>query len=50
MARVAYATQIDVRFSDPQSEILDIGIGVCPGNFACESLHLLGPGWVGIDG
>ena len=50
MARVAYAAQIDVRFGDPASEILDIGIGVCSSNLACESLHLFGPGWIGMDG
>ena len=50
MARVAYAAQIDVRFGDPVSEILDIDIDVCPVNFARESLHFFGPGWVGIDG
>jgi hypothetical protein len=33
MARVAYAAQIDVRFGDPVSDVLDIGIGVCRGNF-----------------
>jgi hypothetical protein len=45
MARVAYAAQIDVRFGDPVSDVLDIGIGVCRGNFARESLHLtlIGP-------
>jgi len=50
MAYVAYAAQIDVRFGDPVSEVLDSNIGVCPGNFARESPHLFGPGWVGIDG
>jgi hypothetical protein len=49
MARVAYAAQIDVRFGDPASEVLDIGIGGCPGNFTRESLHVFGPGWVGMD-
>jgi len=41
---------LDVRFGDLANEILDIGIGVCPGSFARESLHLFGPGWVGMDG
>jgi hypothetical protein len=50
MARVAYAAQIDVRFGDPVSDVMDIGIGVCRGNFARESLHLFGPGWIGMDG
>jgi len=50
MACVAHAAQIDVRFRDAASEILDIGIGVCLGNFARESLRLFGPGWVGMDG
>lgn len=50
MAYVAYAAQIDVRFGDPVSEVLDSDIGVCPGNFARESPHLFGPGWVGIEG
>jgi len=49
MAGLAYAAQIDVRFGDPPSVILDIGIGV-RGNFARENLHLLGPGRVGMDG
>ena len=42
MARLAYAAQIEVRFGDPASEVPDLGIGLCPGNFARERVHSRG--------
>src|SRR5262249_19935300 len=50
MAGLAYAKQIDVRFGNPVGEILDMRIVVCSGNFAGETLHLFGPGWIGMYG
>ena len=50
MARLAYAAQIDVRFGDLASKVMDIAIGVPPGNFARESSHFFAPGRIGMDG
>jgi hypothetical protein len=50
MACVAYAAQIDGRFGDTVSEVLNIGIGVCPGNSrvrAFTSSDQVGWEWTG---
>ena len=50
MARVPLAAQIDLRFGDAAREVLDLGVGLCPGNFARERFHLFGQGWIGTNG
>ena len=42
MARITHAAQIDLRFGDPAREFFYSGVGVWPGNFARERLHLFG--------
>ena len=42
MARITHATGIDVGFCNPMSDFVDLGVGVCPNNFAHQRLHLFG--------
>jgi hypothetical protein len=42
MSRMTYAAQIDLRFRDTASEVAELGIGVCPSDFARERFHFFG--------
>ena len=42
MSGITYAAQIDLRFRDTASEVAELGIGVCPSDFARERFHLFG--------
>jgi hypothetical protein len=49
MARMTHAAQIDLRFGDPPREFFYSGVGVWPGYFTREHLHLFGQGWIGAN-
>ena len=46
---MTHAAQIDLRFGDPPREFFYSGVGVWPGNFTRERLHLFGQGWIGAN-
>jgi hypothetical protein len=49
-ARIAHTAQIDLRFGDLAREVLDLRVGVGPGNLARQRFHFLRQCWSGTNG